>query len=168
MKEIQVKSAEIARLCGITDRHVRRLSSEGKLPAITGDKMPLAESLSMFISYLRVQGTTRLSEAKLRKAEIDAEMRQLDYDERRGKLVDSRNFELFTCAVWIPIRNDLFNIGEAVAAEVANAAGNPSKVRDILQRELSRVLGDFQNRITREEYLARFLPEQTADPEQLV
>ncbi len=136
--------AAVAKHLGITERHVRRLSSEGKLPVITDKTMPLLDSLVAFIAYLKhQQSSAAITDAKRRKLEADAKLRELDLAERERQLIPAEAFSMFWAGLWIPVRTALVNLGERIGRDVVAIGPDPDKVGLFIEDSIRATLTEM-------------------------
>ena len=137
-----VKTADIARICGLTERHVQRLASEGTIPKVARDQFDLEPTLAAYIEFLRdgpaggdpgfIAEKTRLTKAQADKAEIEAakaarEVCSMD-------MVGRNLANLFA-----EIRANLRNIPDRVVTGIVGQT-DERKIKAILLREIDETL----------------------------
>lgn len=136
-----VKTADIARICGVTMRHIQNMAKEGTIPQVARDQFDLEQTLTAYIAHLRDSSSgdpdytaekTRLTKAQADKAEIEAakaarEVCSMDMVERN------------LANLFAEIRANLRNIPDRVVTGIVGQT-DERKIKAILLREIDETL----------------------------
>lgn len=89
-QDLQYPAKAIAEMLGITDRHLRRLASEGVVPKATRGRYPLKGCVRGYIEHLqKVQASAeKRTQEHTRLNAVRADTYELDLQKKRGELYD--------------------------------------------------------------------------------
>jgi len=120
-----ITDVELAKLADVTDRRIRQLSQEGKLPPSNDGRFPAFESISKLIAFYRGENEQlRLEKLGLTKARRERE--ELKLMREAGELCFTEQVQKLTDNVILAIRQAIMdaNIPQVEKEKIAEAIRN--------------------------------------------
>lgn len=120
-----MSTSELATLLRVSERWIRRLVEAG-MPRVSHGRFNRADCLLWNARYKLGKHEApgldsvvdQIRAARLRKAQADAEMAEMDLHERRGQLVPIHMYEQRLAAFVIPLRERLLNFSHRLAPQL--------------------------------------------------
>ena len=144
VKENQIiKANELAKLLGITDRHLRNLASEGIIKKTEKGKYLFWENVLGYIGYIESKNDVdlNLKDEKI-KEEIKRIKKDLKIKETKNQLHLASIVEKVMTDMLMNIKGKLLSISSKVAPAVI-AADNLGEIQDVIQDEIFEVLEEL-------------------------
>lgn len=149
VKEKQViRSLDLAKLLGISDRHVRNLANEGIIKKTEKGRYLFLESVQGYIDYIesRNDANVDLKEEKI-KEEIerikkDTELKEIKIAEQKNQLHSATIVEEVMTGMLSNMKGKLLSISSKIAPAVI-ALDNLGEIQDIIQDEIFEVLEEL-------------------------
>jgi len=138
-EEIFVQQIELARFIGLTTRRVHDLTKENIFKKTTKG-YPFFECTQIYIEYLRArsdgksQTTTTAEKLKERKLLAEAEMREIDLEEVKGRLIDVDKVR----DVWIHMASNFKSKMISLPTKIASSCYGRAKPQ--IQREAQALI----------------------------
>lgn len=149
-KDNLVTQKAFAEEIGISPSAVNQLVRKGKIPLVNG-KIPLKEGLAAY-KFVGQNGTNQTTDdmvntnnigQAIQKAELvdknyRAKMRQLDYEERKGKLIDVEQVKQDAEKVAALLRTTLLSMPSRLALQLEGKEA--AEIQALLEHEINQVL----------------------------
>ena len=149
IKENQIiKATELAKLLGITDRHLRNLANEGVIKKTEKGKYLLLESVRGYIEYIESKNDVDLNlkdekiMEEIKRIKKDVELKDLKIKETKNQLHLASIVEKVMTDMLMNIKGKLLSISSKVAPAVI-AADNLGEIQDVIQDEIFEVLEEL-------------------------
>ena len=149
IKENQIiKATELAKLLGITDRHLRNLANEGIIKKTEKGKYLLLESVRGYIEYMESKNDVDLNlkdekiKEEIKRIKKDTELKDLKIKETKNQLHLATIVEKVMTDMLMNIKGKLLSISSKVAPAVI-AADNLGEIQDVIQDEIFEVLEEL-------------------------
>jgi transcriptional regulator, merR family len=149
IKENQIiKATELAKLLGITDRHLRNLANEGVIKKTEKGKYLLLESVRGYIEYIESKNDVDLNlkdekiKEEIKRIKKDVELKDLKIKETKNQLHLASIVEKVMTDMLMNIKGKLLSISSKVAPAVI-AADNLGEIQDVIQDEIFEVLEEL-------------------------
>jgi len=144
---IEVSTADLATILGVTARRVAQLVEEKVLVRTARGMFDLGESVRSYMSYREGKlaaklGAGPLYEAKRRYLEARARNSELDAQRRTGEMVPAAQIEASFAAVATAVRSALLAVPKACAARLGMTKGvveAEALLREAIQEALSEL-----------------------------
>lgn len=110
-----------------------------------GEKNAKSYALAAALPALIAGESTEMDEAKLRKMQAEAGIRELDLERERGEVVSTAEVSDYTLRLFKGVQN---RIGVRFPREIAQQlykAESAAQITEILQRELGRIFNDLRD-----------------------
>lgn len=142
-----VSQAEFARIMGCARSWVTSLKTQGRL-VLTDDGRVLVEA-----SKARIAGsngaderaaitTPAIKDARERREHIEAQLKQMDLDERMAKLMPTDQVISAVSSAAVTLRTRLESLPDVLAPQLA-AMGNEQEIRAFLAEEIEGLLAEL-------------------------
>ena len=82
-----ITTAQLEHICNLTERRLRQLAQDGKIPQPTGGRWPMVETIQRLFGFYQQHGP-ELSAEKLRKLRAERRMKEMQADKEAGRLLD--------------------------------------------------------------------------------
>ena len=149
VKENQIiKANELAKLLGITDRHLRNLASEGIIKKTEKGKYLFWENVLGYIEYIETKNDVDLNlkdekiKEEIKRIKKDVELKDLKIKETKNQLHLASIVEKVMTDMLMNIKGKLLSISSKVAPAVI-AADNLGEIQDVIQDEIFEVLEEL-------------------------
>lgn len=149
VKENQIiKANELAKLLGITDRHLRNLASEGIIKKTEKGKYLFWENVLGYIEYIESKNDVDLNlkdekiKEEIKRIKKDVELKDLKIKETKNQLHLASIVEKVMTDMLMNIKGKLLSISSKVAPAVI-AADNLGEIQDVIQDEIFEVLEEL-------------------------
>ena len=149
VKENQIiKANELAKLLGITDRHLRNLASEGIIKKTEKGKYLFWENVLGYIEYIESKNDIDLNlkdekiKEEIKRIKKDTELKDLKIKETKNQLHLATIVEKVMTDMLMNIKGKLLSISSKVAPAVI-AADNLGEIQDVIQDEIFEVLEEL-------------------------
>ncbi|ASQ48399.1 MerR family transcriptional regulator [Leptotrichia sp. oral taxon 498] len=149
VKENQIiKANELAKLLGITDRHLRNLASEGIIKKTEKGKYLFWENVLGYIEYIESKNDVDLNlkdekiKEEIKRIKKDVELKDLKIKETKNQLHLASIVEKVMTDMLMNIKGKLLSISSKVAPAVI-ASDNLGEIQDVIQDEIFEVLEEL-------------------------
>lgn len=149
VKENQIiKVTELAKLLGITDRHLRNLANEGIIKKTEKGKYLFFESVRGYIEYIETknEADVDLKDEKIReeikKIKKDTELKALKISELKNQLHSAAVIEEVMTNMLVNIKGKLLSLPNKLAPAVI-ACDNLGEIQDIILTGISDTLTEL-------------------------
>ena len=149
IKENQIiKATELAKLLGITDRHLRNLASEGIIKKTEKGKYLFWENVLGYIEYIESKNDVDLNlkdekiKEEIKRIKKDTELKDLKIKGTKNQLHLATIVEKVMTDMLMNIKGKLLSISSKVAPAVI-AADNLGEIQDVIQDEIFEVLEEL-------------------------
>ena len=149
VKENQIiKANELAKLLGITDRHLRNLASEGIIKKTEKGKYLFWENVLGYIEYIESKNDVDLNlkdekiKEEIKQIKKDTELKDLKIKETKNQLHLATIVEKVMTDMLMNIKGKLLSISSKVAPAVI-ASDNLGEIQDVIQDEIFEVLEEL-------------------------
>ena len=149
IKENQIiKATELAKLLGITDRHLRNLANEGIIKKTEKGKYLFFESVQGYIEYIESKNDADvdLKDEKIReeikKIKKDTELKALKISELKNQLHPAGVIEEVMTSMLVNIKGKLLSLPNKLAPTVI-ACDNLGEIQDIILTGISDTLTEL-------------------------
>ena len=149
IKENQIiKATELAKLLGITDRHLRNLANEGVIKKTEKGKYLFWENVLGYIEYIESKNDVDLNlkdekiKEEIKRIKKDVELKDLKIKETKNQLHLASIVEKVMTDMLMNIKGKLLSISSKVAPAVI-AADNLGEIQDVIQDEIFEVLEEL-------------------------
>ena len=117
---MQVKSKELARLLGLTDRRVEQLTGEGILTKAGRGTYDDAEAIGAYIDYKvnKASETTDLTEARAKKEDKLAQIKDIELKKLKSEVISIESLEKELSDIAATLSNRLYNLTNRVKLKV--------------------------------------------------
>lgn len=135
--------SQLATLSGLDRATVTKRLAD--VPFQGGAKNAKTYSLEAALPALISGESTEMDEAKLRKMQAEAGMRELDLERERGEVVSTAEVSDYTLRLFKGVQN---RIGLRFPREISQQlykAESAAQITEILQRELGRIFNDLRD-----------------------
>jgi phage terminase Nu1 subunit (DNA packaging protein) len=134
--------SQLAKLCALDRATVaKRLDAVASQPGAKGAKL---YSLCDALPALIAGESSEMDEAKLRKTQAEADLKELEYKREQGDVVEVKEVMNFALNLFKGVHN---RIGIRFPREIAQQlykAESPAHVTEVLQRELGRIFNELR------------------------
>ena len=142
MKDLYSLS-QLAKLCGLDRATVTKRLAEVEF--VKGAKGAKTYTLAAALPALIAGESTEMDEAKLRKMQAEAAMRELDLERERGEVVSVREVADYALRLFKGMQNRIgLRFPHDIAQQLYKAESAP-QITEILQRELGRIFNDLRD-----------------------
>ena len=148
-KEKQIiKSTELAKILGITDRHVRNLANEGVIKKTEKGKYLFIESIQGYIEYLETKNEVDIDlkdekiNEEIKKIKKDIELKSLKIAELKNQLHSAPIIEEVMTNMLVALKGKLLSISNKLAPAVI-ACDNLGEIQDIIHSEILDTLEEL-------------------------
>ena len=149
VKENQIiKATELAKLLGITDRHLRNLANEGVVKKTEKGKYLFFESVRGYIEYVESKNDVDLDlkdekiKEEIKRIKKDTELKDLKIKETKNQLHSAYIVEKVMTNMLMNIKGKLLSISSKIAPAVI-ALDNLGEIQDVIQDEIFEVLEEL-------------------------
>ena len=149
IKENQIiKATELAKLLGITDRHLRNLANEGIIKKTEKGKYLFFESVQGYTEYIESKNDADvdLKDEKIReeikKIKKDTELKALKISELKNQLHPAGVIEEVMTSMLVNIKGKLLSLPNKLAPAVI-ACDNLGEIQDIILTGISNTLTEL-------------------------
>ena len=151
VKENQIiKPTELAKILGITDRHVRNLANEGVIKKTEKGKYLFVESIQGYIEYLETKNEADVSlkdekiKEEIKKIKKDTELKALRVSELKNQLHSAGIIESVMTNMLVALKGKLLSISNKLAPAVI-ACDNLGEIQDIIHNEVLDTLDELSD-----------------------
>lgn len=151
IKENQIiKSIELAKILGITDRHVRNLANEGVIKKTEKGKYLFVESIQGYIEYLEMKNEVDIDlkdekiKEETKKIKKDIELKSLKIAELKNQLHSAPIIEEVMTNMLVALKGKLLSISNKLAPAVI-ACDNLGEIQDIIHSEILDTLEELSD-----------------------
>ncbi|WP_064611169.1 hypothetical protein [Streptobacillus moniliformis] len=145
-----IKAVELAKIIGITDRHVRNLAKEGIIKKTETGKYLFIESLQGYIRYLETkkEADVNLKDEKIKeeisKIKVDTELKKIRIAELKNQLHDAKIVEEVMNNMLVNLKGKLLSVSNKIAPLVI-ACDNLGEIQSIIHDSISDTLVELSN-----------------------
>ncbi|HWT00206.1 MAG TPA: DUF1441 family protein [Pyrinomonadaceae bacterium] len=134
--------SQLAKLCGLDRATVtKRLEAVPSAPGEKGAKLYL---LSEALPALIAGESSEMDDAKLRKTQAEADLKELEYRREQNEVVEVKEVADYALRLFKAINNRVaVRFPREIAAQVYKAE-SPAHATEILQRELGRLFNELR------------------------
>ena len=146
---IEVRTAELAAVLGITARRVRQLVEDGILQNSSAGKFLLCDAVQLYMNYrfgshsaedLQIDRAKRRADSQIKTAK--ATIAKLEAEELEGKMHRSEDVAAMTEDLIYTIRGALIALPGRLAVDVATVT-SAAEVAEIIRREVYAVMREL-------------------------
>lgn len=135
--------SQLAKLCGLDRATVTKRLAE--VEVTDGAKGAKTYALAVALPALISGESTEMDEAKLRKMQAEAGMRELDLERERGEVVPAKEVADYTLRLFRGMHNRVaVQFPRRIAGQLYKAE-SAAQITEILQRELGRDFNDLRS-----------------------
>jgi Protein of unknown function (DUF1441) len=135
--------SELAKLCGLDRATVtKRLAS---VPSSPGAKSAKLYLLSEALPALIKGESSEMEEAKLRKMQAEAHLKELEFRREQEEVVEVKEVLNYTLQLFKGMHN---RVGVRFPREIAQQlykAESPAQITEVLQREIGRIFNELRS-----------------------
>jgi transcriptional regulator, merR family len=149
IKEKQIiKSTELAKILGITDRHIRNLANEGVIKKTEKGKYLFIESIQGYIGYLETKNEVDIDlkdekiKEETKKIKKDIELKSLKIAELKNQLHSAPIIEEVMTNMLVALKGKLLSVSNKLAPAVI-ACDNLGEIQDIIHSEILDTLEEL-------------------------
>lgn len=141
----------IAKLLLLTPRRVQQLSAEGIIPRAERGRYELAPAVQGYIRFLQERhlgadgddgGDATLAAEKLKKLAAEREMKEMERDERRGRLHDEQAIIKTYAGRIVAVRAKMLSIPKKLAPQLIEMS-DPVEVETLIKAEVYAALREL-------------------------
>ncbi|MDQ1610328.1 MAG: hypothetical protein QOG00_259 [Pyrinomonadaceae bacterium] len=135
--------SQLASLCALDRGTVAKRLAE--VPFEEGAKGAKSYALAAALPALIAGESTEMDEAKLRKVQAEADLKELEYQRERAEVVSTTEVADYTLRLFKGVQN---RIGVRFPREISQQlykAESPAQITEILQRELGRTFNELRD-----------------------
>ena len=140
LKTIEVSTLVIANLVGMSTRRIQHLREDG-LPFNRRGRLNLVDGYQWLLQYQKPEAES-LSEAKLRKLSAEANLREIEWKETEGHLINRQEIIEAIQKSLLQLRNRLLSIPTKLSPVLAVEA-NAALTKNILEDEIHKALTEL-------------------------
>lgn len=135
--------SELATLTGLDRRTVAKRLKE--VPAGEGSKGAKLYALADALPVLIAGESSEMDEAKLRKTQADANLRELEFRREQGEVVEVKEVMNYTLNLFKGVHNRVAVRFPREIAQTVYKADSAAQMTEILQRELGRIFNELRD-----------------------
>lgn len=149
VKENQIiRVTELAKLLGVTDRHLRNLANEGIIKKTENGKYLFLESVQGYIEYLELKNDADVDlkdekiKEEIKKIKKDTELKALKISELKNQLHSATIIEEVMTNMLVNIKGKLLSLPNKLTPAVI-ACDNLGEIQDIILTGISDTLTEL-------------------------
>ena len=149
VKENQIiKATELAKLLGITDRHLRNLANEGVVKKTEKGKYLFFESVRGYIEYVESKNDVDLDlkdekiKEEIKRIKKDTELKGLKIKELRNQLHSASIIEKVMTSSLVNLKGRLLSLSNRLAPQLI-AVDNLGEIQEVIQDSIIEALEEL-------------------------
>ena len=149
VKENQIiKATELAKLLGITDRHLRNLANEGVVKKTEKGKYLFFESVRGYIEYVESKNDVDLDlkdekiKEEIKRIKKDTELKGLKIKELRNQLHSASIIEKVMTSSLVNLKGRLLSLSNRLAPQLI-ALDNLGEIQEVIQDSIIEALEEL-------------------------
>ena len=149
IKENQIiKAIELAKLLGITDRHLRNLANEGVIKKTEKGKYLLLESVRGYIEYIESKNDVDLNlkdekiKEEIKKIKKETELKGLKIKELKNQLHSASIIEKVMTSSLVNLKGRLLSLSNRLAPQLI-ALDNLGEIQEVIQDSIVEALEEL-------------------------
>lgn len=135
--EAEVTAQELAALCGVSDRHIRRFAEAGKLTKLARNRYRLADALPVLLEELGEGGdkATELQVERVRKLRAEASLAELELAKEKGLVALLSDTQKVWDAFCVMLRTNMLNIPQRAVISLIGET-DERRFKKVLREEI--------------------------------
>ena len=149
IKENQIiKATELAKLLGITDRHLRNLANEGVIKKTEKGKYLLLESVRGYIEYIESKNDVDLNlkdekiKEEIKRIKKETELKGLKIKELKNQLHSANIIEKVMTSSLVNLKGRLLSLSNRLAPQLI-ALDNLGEIQEVIQDSIVEALEEL-------------------------